>query len=495
MLLYLRAQCSSVQEWVEKFPAAVVQLRRSVLAADAQAYRRHTKVHASWPWQIAVIADARIPYSERLAVAERFLDETCPHCLDQYFGLRLRQLFPTLTARELVTDRFWIHAIGEWARTVDIHLAKVECRHARNRAQADKKTALTTFVSRYVVREANHIRRLRKDMWQLLLTPEPEPHPDANRHPQLQGQFMEKVNAVKRYHTPFEVYLKYHYLQNSLNNVKKVHVSIVNVEARLAWATLPDADAKRFEVIAEMTRHIAAENNKRKRASSSGNMMTIADGTPIQQPRRHMARADLNNLNEWIVTPSIGLPIMGDELWFDIPEVIAVNTPIISESLYNTVVSQTPGKGAAVEKNFKWLVGFMGTGILKGHNAFPKTVKYSKQCTSLCKSRTSAEHVHFAKVFLARLDGYRVSLCKPVEVPERDILFVFEVMPHHGSFEAEAAYFYKLSACLGGCAGNPPSFLFHVLERVGDVSHGLRTYAGMLLRLTYAQHVRSRSLI
>ena len=60
ILVWRIAGCTSLQEWVDRFPELAQTFRRSVMAAVASALRRHHVYLSLWPWKLCVPGEPRL---------------------------------------------------------------------------------------------------------------------------------------------------------------------------------------------------------------------------------------------------------------------------------------------------------------------------------------------------------------------------------------------------------------------------------------------------
>jgi hypothetical protein len=153
-LLWRAGGRSSFQEWLNSHKdGAARRLQRALLVSASLCFRRHV-VFQEWPWPLASMVDQRISIEQRHHIARRFwhIGDTCPMCLDQFFGRRLRQKF---SAWQQLFDSAWQVLLLEWARNVRISIAGVEFKHARNKRMAWKQMAWQHFSALFVNQEAS----------------------------------------------------------------------------------------------------------------------------------------------------------------------------------------------------------------------------------------------------------------------------------------------------------------------------------------------------
>ena len=133
-IIYRRAKCKTVAEWIDKCPQQAIELRQMSLTAATWTRKRLCRQYETWPFRIALLADVRATLEERLKVAGEVVGVRCLRCLDDFFTRRLRINFPLLTALDLATNHLYTTGIFNWAVTVLIHIGLLETKHARNHA-------------------------------------------------------------------------------------------------------------------------------------------------------------------------------------------------------------------------------------------------------------------------------------------------------------------------------------------------------------------------
>ena len=489
-LICRRAGFSSVREWIASDQTQARKLQQTLLTADAWVYCRHELEFMSWPWLVACTADVRIALAERIVIATRWLAEPCRWCLDAFFCRRFREMFPDVTAVMFCNDRFYMNVVVEWARSVLVHIAGIENRHARNRRGAACGQTWANFVTRYINREACTIRNLRMQMWETVDRGDDSgPIPAIANSDGHEGAFMRKIGAVLRAHTPFEVFEKHESVcrQISADRIKP-NYNTTRAALKLKWAATNDSDADKFTRIAAMTKPVSKDNRKRKKAKKLS--ATTADEPSTSTVSRRHPNVMLNLLNEWIARPTAELPKFGGSAAFPVQSQQTDRKPFCAPSLYQTIIDNTDGGAEAATSNYKCYTSILGTGAgLPAGKEFPARVEYPKTCSAVCNTREPQLAHDFARRFLADMDIFRKSVGKPVDIPSHNIVIVFESSAVCGDGGFSAASFATLSVCSGGAFGMSPTFTFHTLTPVGDWEVG--RYEGMLLQLTYHDKIET----
>ena len=472
--------CETLAELVEQFPETAMLIRRLVQVCDAWVYRRLWKQYASWPWLIAAVADVRNTLEYRLGIAASFIRSPCRFCLDEFFLRRLIEKFPMLTPIEFVTGPLWQTFIYNSAVSIMLHIATIETRHARNRRTHAVGTNLVTFISKYLVQEAAHIQRSLLGVVHLHNTrgsDVPERADDAQHSP----AFMRRISAcLRQMNTQQVMQLRERVMGLKLpRDQTSVRERLVSLEAH---------DYELLDHIAQSTVAIARANSAAKHPLSRSHIGVIATASSSESLRPSPCRYDsglLNSLNAWIAVPpeDLSLPAQTDELALP-----SIDDPPVSVAIFNSVVSNTFGKGTGLHSNYKFLVSHVGTGLV---DDIKTTVVYPKQCNALCEGRSPVTQHQFLAYFREVLDKFRNSTFgKTTRVPCADPLFAFKLTPRAGG--APIVVFALMPIATGGFGMTKPTFTFELLKATSGSTDGDGSYIDLVLAMQYEDHIDMR---
>lgn len=141
-------------------------MRRVVLVADVSLRRRLELRARAWPWRLLALADTRLSYADRLAVADAFVRmRAC--CVPPGLARNVLAMNPTADA---LLEPPWIGRWHMFAKLVTLNVADVEWRHGRNRNKASHfhQNTMVQVAARSVCSEAQVLHRSTRELRSLL---------------------------------------------------------------------------------------------------------------------------------------------------------------------------------------------------------------------------------------------------------------------------------------------------------------------------------------
>jgi hypothetical protein len=144
------------------------------------------------------------------------------YCIDELFDRRLRKLVEGYTAEDFINDRFWMHALRDWAASVTLTIIDIENRHARCKAYTCRGTpTLQMFCASYVVDEARRLVRMAQGIWDLIDPPRKAVQKlgDATAH------FLDNIKNIKRSLTPLDVLSKLEAATSTVTRTRRAAIA------------------------------------------------------------------------------------------------------------------------------------------------------------------------------------------------------------------------------------------------------------------------------
>ena len=491
-LIFLKCGCASIAELHVEQPATIAALRRAALTCDGWLYRKHYKPLRGYPWKLASIADKRLPRAFRRALAVEFLSD-CDMCMDKYFSRRFRNThLVDVTPDELVDSEFYQNILFYWAQSIQIHIAGIETRHARNRnALAGKQPSWNNLVSMYMCREAiqlmrthNRILQHASEAAQTLALPSSS----------ADGDLLLRLMSARRRLSPADFVRRDGAARLSASaSWTDPDASITmmdrHTDARRQVVSAAPSDMQRIERIARASGHIARCNNKRRRATPSA-VSSVAQISPPAAKRRHYDNGIVNALNDFLARPTADLDM---SLPYEVAGPCAENsidagTPAMSIDVLKSLLKYCDSTHGSIRTGFKCTAGIIGSGRVNGVELIPTKgilgkVNYPTQCNALCDRHFGSDIRRLAVDLVNQLDAYRKLLCPPFKLPYHELLVAFEIGGEPGA-PSSAVRFALIPICSGGFGGNLPTFTFYSLLPEMHVSPS-ETYAGLELTLSY----------
>jgi hypothetical protein len=132
----------------------LLRIRAAILTASGQVFMRHWARGMQWPWALLTAADHRLSVAARTKIAEE-CKSSAACCLDAV-AQAVQQKLQGLPGHALLQGEWQARLLG-LARSVHVHTASVENKHARNKKHCHSdSTGWPSMCAKYIVAEAKH---------------------------------------------------------------------------------------------------------------------------------------------------------------------------------------------------------------------------------------------------------------------------------------------------------------------------------------------------